>query len=81
MQLAREPRHLFLSLHQIIILYTQAVDHDVVGAASGGDPVPDPPFRRGRAVCAPGCAAASDSRRMIHNMRVTCGVNEPPSCA
>ena len=27
-----------------------------LGAASGGDRVPGPPSRRGRAVCAPGCA-------------------------
>ena len=35
----------------VLVLQTSVVEHDLVGAASGGDLVPDPPARRDRTVC------------------------------
>ena len=50
-----------------------SVMHDVmVGDASGGDQVPDPPSRRGRVVYTPGCAVAPDSSRRDPQIPCAC---------
>ena len=65
----------------ILMLQTKAVKHDVVGAASGDDPVPGSPSRRGRAVCSD-CSvrarlrSSERSKGIIIHRGVACRAND-----